>query len=47
LTSVDHVLWGWLSRIWPEWRTTMVLVKPATLIAWHWQGFRFFWKWKS
>jgi hypothetical protein len=25
----------------------MVLVKPATVIAWHRQGFRLFWTWKS
>src|SRR5436190_8140755 len=25
----------------------MVLVKPATVIAWHRKGFRLFWTWKS
>jgi putative transposase len=40
LTRADRLLWIWLSRIWSGWRTTMVLVKPATVIAWHRQGFR-------
>jgi putative transposase len=33
LTRADRVLWVWLSRIWSGWRTTTVLVKPATVIA--------------
>src|SRR5205823_811461 len=47
LTRADRVLWVWLSRIWSGWRTTIVLVKPATVIAWHRKGFRLFWTWKS
>jgi hypothetical protein len=26
---------------------TMVLVKPATVVQWHGQGFRLFWHWRS
>jgi len=29
------------------WRTALVIVKPETVIAWHRQGFRLFWGWKS
>jgi hypothetical protein len=47
LTRADRVLWVWFSRIWSGWRTATVLVKPATVIAWHRQGFRLFWTWKS
>jgi len=47
LTRADRVLWVWLSRIWSGWRATMVLVKPATVIAWHRQGFRLYWTLKS
>jgi len=25
----------------------MVLVKPATVIQWHRQGFRLYWRWRS
>jgi hypothetical protein len=25
----------------------MVLVKPATVVQWHRQGFRLFWRWRS
>ena len=47
LTTTDRVLWVWLARMWPGWRTATVLVKPATVVAWHRRGFRLFWTWKS
>jgi putative transposase len=37
---------SWLAR-WFDWRHALVLVQPATLIRWHRQGFRLFWRWKS
>ncbi len=36
----------WLSRFF-DWRAALVMVKPATLICWHRQGFRLLWRWKS
>src|SRR5215468_6556490 len=45
--TADRWLWTWLSRAWPAWRTALVIVKPETVIAWHRQGFRLFWTWKS
>jgi putative transposase len=36
----------WLAR-WFDWRRALVIVQPATLIRWHRQGFRLFWRWKS
>jgi putative transposase len=47
LTAADRLLWVWFSRIWTGWRRTLVLVKPATVVAWHRRGFRLFWTWKS
>jgi putative transposase len=35
-----------LSR-WFDWRQALVVVQPATLIRWHRQGFRLFWRWTS
>jgi putative transposase len=37
----------WFSRTWTGWRASLVLVKPATVVAWHRRGFRLFWTWKS
>src|SRR5271165_6108426 len=43
----DRLLWIWLYRIWPRCLDAMVLVKPATVVQWHRQGFRLFWRWRS
>jgi transposase InsO family protein len=47
LIAIDRLLWVWLFRIWPRCLDTMVLVKPATVVQWHRQGFRLFWRWRS
>jgi hypothetical protein len=47
LVTADRRLWAVLSCSWPAWRTALVIVKPETVIAWHRQGFRLFWTWKS
>src|SRR5215471_6936811 len=40
LSSADRLLWVWLSRIWSQWRSALLIVKPETVIAWHRRGFR-------
>ena len=35
LRSLDRLFWVLLSRHWPAWRGALVIVKPATVIAWH------------
>ena len=47
LFTIDRLLWVWLYRLWPRCLDTMVLVKPATVVQWHRQGFRLFWRWRS
>ena len=47
LTASDRFLWIWLSRLWREWRSALLIVKPETVIAWHRRGFRLYWSWKS
>jgi len=44
----DSTRWlmSFLSR-WFDWRNSLVVVKPETLIRWHRKGFRLFWRWKS
>jgi hypothetical protein len=36
-----------VSRLWANWRPSLVIVQPATVVAWHRQGFRLYWRWKS
>jgi putative transposase len=46
LTSADRLLWTWLCETWSDWRSSLIIVKPETVIAWHRKGFRLFWTWK-
>jgi hypothetical protein len=46
LTVVDRLFWGWLSRVWADWRSALMIVKPETVIAWYRKGFGLFWTWK-
>jgi putative transposase len=47
LRTVDRLLWVLLSRVWAQWRSALVIVKPETVIAWQRKGFRLYWRWKS
>jgi putative transposase len=40
LFTIDRLLWVCLYNLWPRCLDTMVLVKPATVVQWHRQGFR-------
>src|SRR5450755_3479422 len=46
LTSRDRIFWVCLSRRWRDWYSTLVIVKPETVVAWHRKGFRLCWTWK-
>jgi hypothetical protein len=43
----DRLFWIALSRFWRDWRSALLIVKPETVIKWHRQGFRLYWRWKS
>ena len=47
LRKRDRIFWVWLSALWPGWRSALVVVKPATVAAWHRMGFKLYWRWKS
>jgi putative transposase len=47
LSGPDRILWVWLSRLWADWRSALLIVKPETVIAWHRKGFHLYWRWKS
>jgi hypothetical protein len=40
-------LWALLSQYWSGWRSAAHLMRPATVLKWHRQGFRLYWRWKS
>ena len=43
----DRLFWIALSQLWQNWRSILVIVKPETVIEWHRQGFKYYWRWKS
>jgi putative transposase len=46
LAAADRFFWVWLCRLWTDWRSALVIVKPDTVIGWHRKGFQLFWTWK-
>ena len=47
LSVLDRAFWVGLANLWPGWRDTLALVRPATVIRWHRLGFGLFWRWRS
>ncbi len=47
LRKRDRIFWAWLFRFWSNWRSALVIVQPQTVVRWHQQGFRLYWRWKS
>ena len=43
----DRVFWVCLKRVWSKWRNPLLIVKPETVVRWHRQGFRMYWRWSS
>jgi transposase InsO family protein len=46
LVAADRFFWAWLCRVWRDWRSALVIVKPDTVIGWHRKGFQLFWTWR-
>ena len=47
LTPADRVLWAWLCCIWKGWQSGAFIMKAATVVGWHRNGFGLFWTWKT
>ena len=43
----DRAFWVWLSRWWNGWKDALAVVAPNTVVGWHRQGFRHYWRGKS
>ena len=46
-TRVDRLWFVWLYRLWPRSVQALMIVHPKTMIRWHREGFRWYWRWKS
>jgi putative transposase len=47
LGNGDRFFWLLVTRFWSGWRDALHVVQPATVVRWHRQGFRYYWRWKS
>ena len=47
LTTLDRTFWVLQRLMVKDWSKHLLLVKPETVVGWHRQGFRLFWKHKS
>ena len=47
IRQLDRIFWIWLSRLWSNWRSALLIVQPDTVVRWHQQGFKLYWRWKS
>src|SRR6266404_1358756 len=45
--TVDRLVMVWLYRLFPSVLTAIAIVKPETVVRWHRDGFRLYWRWKS
>ena len=44
LRPIDRLLWMLLSSVWPNWRQTVQIVTPATVVGWHRRAFAVYWR---
>src|SRR5215468_1260071 len=47
LTNSDRLFLVWLVRLFPSALGAILIVRPETLLRWHRDGFRRYWRWKS
>lgn len=47
LTQLDYFLFLLLTHWHQTWRSALLILKPETVLGWHRQGFRLFWKLKT
>lgn len=46
-TPVFRQLWVLLSKIFTDWQSALILVKPETVLGWHQKAFKLYWTLKS
>lgn len=43
LKKGDRLFWACLSHLWQNWRESLILVKPETVVRWHRRLFAIYW----
>ena len=47
INNRDRLLWILFARYFKNWRKQLLFVRPETIVRWHKEGFRRYWRWKS
>src|SRR5215471_15375462 len=47
LSNGDRLLFVSLFRLWPDVRRSLMILRPETVVRWHRQGWRAYWRWRS
>ena len=47
LRPFDRFFFSLMTDVFGAWKTTLLIIKPETVIRWHQQGFKWYWRWKS
>jgi putative transposase len=40
----DRLFWVIAQRVWPDWKHSLIIVTPETVVRWHRTGFRMYWR---
>src|SRR5215831_8996255 len=43
LAVLDKLFWVLARRFWSEWKNSLLVVAPETVVRWHRAGFRLYW----
>ena len=44
LTPIDRAFWVFLRTVFNEWKDALHIVQPETVVRWHREGFRLYWR---
>ncbi|MDP2885804.1 MAG: helix-turn-helix domain-containing protein [Ignavibacteria bacterium] len=47
LRPSDRFFFSVLTSIFSSWKSTLLIFEPETVIRWHRQGFKLYWRWRS
>jgi len=47
LSIVDKLFWVMARKFWSDWKKSLLVVTPETVVRWHKAGFRLYWRWIS
>ena len=47
LRRTNRLFWIGLCRHWEGWRSALLIVQPETVLRWHREGYRRYWRWVS